>query len=141
VKWPADPARGTRTGSNFDRAQSDRGFTKDRERLLEAQVAESSAPLATSSKKGMRRRLFHNGLATHPKFAPKASPKSNRWCEVWLKESLPIATYLMEPPADARGLGGLMRPAEEVVHKIEEAIRTQLVGFHRDLTGESVRAA
>jgi hypothetical protein len=110
VKWPADPARGTRTGSNFDRAQSDRGFTKDRERLLEAQVAESSAPLATSSKKGMRRRLFHNGLATHPKFAPKASPKSNRRCEVWLKESLPIATYLMEPPADARGLGGLMRP-------------------------------
>jgi DNA repair exonuclease SbcCD ATPase subunit len=31
--------------------------------------------------------------------------------------------------------------AEEAVHKIEEAIRTQLVGFHRDLNGESVRAA
>jgi hypothetical protein len=65
--------------------QSDRGFTKDRERLLEAQVAESSAPLATSSKKGMRRRLFHNGLAAHPKFAPKAPPRSTRWSEVWLK--------------------------------------------------------
>jgi hypothetical protein len=31
--------------------------------------------------------------------------------------------------------------AEEAMHQIEEAIRTQLVGFHRDLTGESVRAA
>jgi hypothetical protein len=36
-------------------------------------------------KNGMRRRLFHNGLATRPKFAPKATPKSNRWSEVWSK--------------------------------------------------------
>jgi hypothetical protein len=36
----------------------------------------TSALLATSSKKGMRRRLFHNALATRPKFAPKASPRS-----------------------------------------------------------------
>jgi chromosome segregation ATPase len=31
--------------------------------------------------------------------------------------------------------------AEEAVHQIEEAIRTQLVGLHRNLTGELVRAA
>jgi hypothetical protein len=31
--------------------------------------------------------------------------------------------------------------AEEAVHEIEEAIRTQLVGLHRNLTGELVRAA
>ena len=31
--------------------------------------------------------------------------------------------------------------AEETVHQIEEAIRTQLLGLHKDLTGESAQAA